>query len=81
MPREGKKELGRERVAKDQRRSLAGDTPGGIAPEGKANILVESAHEENMAELEELGNSPTFGQEGVVFGSVEVEKVHGDGRC
>jgi hypothetical protein len=68
-------------VAKDQRRSLAGDTPGRIAPVGKANILVESEHEENMAEWEELGSSPTFGQEGVAFGSVVVEKVHGAGRC
>jgi hypothetical protein len=79
--REGKKELGRERVARDQRRSLAGDTPGRIALVGKANILVESEHEENMAELEEVGNSPTFGQEGAVFGQVAVEKVHGGGRC
>jgi hypothetical protein len=35
-----------------------------------------------MAELEGLGSSPTFGREGVVFGSaVVVEKVHEGGRC
>ena len=68
-------------MAKDQRRSLAEGTPAGIGPVGKANILVESEHEENMAELEGPGSSPIFGLEGVVFGSVVVEKVHGGGRC
>ena len=68
-------------MAKDQRRSLAGDIPGDIAPAGKANILAESEHGENMAESEELGSSPTFGLEGVAFGWAAVEKVHGGGRC
>lgn len=80
MPREGKKGLGRARPATDQRRSLAGDMPG-IVPVRKVDILVEEEHEENMAESEGPGNSPTFGQEEVAFGSAAVEKVHGDGRC
>lgn len=81
MLREGKKGLGRERVVEDQRRSLAGDTQEGIAPVDKADSLVESEHEESMAELEGPGNSPTSGQEGVVFDLVAVEKVHGGDRC
>lgn len=81
MPRAGRKELDHEQVAKDQRRSPAEDTLWGIAPVDKANNLAGLEHEENMAESEELGSSPTFGREGVVFGSVAVEKARGGGRC
>lgn len=81
MPREGRKELGHEPVVKDQRRSPAEDTLWGIALVDKANNPEESEHEENMAELEELGSSPTFDREGVVSDSVAMERAHEGGRC
>lgn len=76
---EGKKGLGRERAAKDQRMSLAEDTLR-IVPVNMMDILAEWEHGESMAELEELGSSPTFGQEGVAFGSAVAGKAHGAGH-
>jgi hypothetical protein len=79
VPCEEKKGLVREPVAKDQRRSLAEDTPH-IVLVHKVDILAEWDHEENMAESAGLDNSPTFGREGVAFGWAVAAKVHEGGH-
>ena len=62
----GRKGRDCEAAAEVQKRSPVGDTLR-IVPVNKIDILAEAEQEEYMAEMAELDNSPTFGQEGVVF--------------